>query len=274
MNIYTGAQQPRRPLSAVRSRAHPLSLHDHLISAGAAPLGSRWEPAGSLGQVVITPDGQPIRTIITGRRRQVTGSYSSRKAGRGFPFESMNEQALLMHSEVDTDVVTFAAQPCRFEFTVEGRSRVYIADCGRLLSDGTIEIVEVKNDRRHLQDRDYAAKLERVEAICEAVGWTFRTVFSHELFLPKVRHENVVEIQSQSTATFDVADEYVARVALARGGGRITLGELADALGGRQRGMAIAKAMMVHRIVAIDLERPLCRASAVTLVTSFVEGVQ
>lgn len=49
-------------------------------------------------------------------------------------------------SEIQTEVVDYRAQPFRFEFVLDGRKRVYIVDCVRLLRDGSIEIVEIKHD--------------------------------------------------------------------------------------------------------------------------------
>lgn len=224
---------------------------------GAEPLTDRNQPIGSLGQLVVTPNGSPIRSIITGRRRIVTGSYASRKARRAFPFEGMNERAFFMHSEVDTNVVDYRAQPFRFEFVLDGQKRVYIADCVRLLADGSIEVIEVKNDQRALRDLQYASKIERVWAICAALGWTFRVVLRQQLISPAVRYANIVEVQSRRHTRFDASHEYVARHALDRAGGQLALGEFADALGERQRGMAIAQAMMVGRLLDIDLTDPL-----------------
>ena len=67
--------------------------------------------------IVVTPNGAPIRTIVTGRRPIVTGTYASRKAGRPLPYESMLERAFFMHSEVDPDVVDYRAQPFRLDVT-------------------------------------------------------------------------------------------------------------------------------------------------------------
>lgn len=68
-------------------------------SAPADPLS--WEAVSAVARIVVTPDDGPIRTIVTGRRRIVTGFYVSSKAGRSQPFEGMNEHAFYMHCEVD-----------------------------------------------------------------------------------------------------------------------------------------------------------------------------
>lgn len=221
--------------------------------------------AAAMGRIVFTPDGRPIRTIITGRRHIVTGSYASRKAGRAMPFESMIEQQFFMHSEVDTGVADYRAQPFRFEFTLDGAKRTYIVDCVRLLSDGRIEVVEVKNDRRALRDEAYAQKLERVAEICSRLNWQFRVVYREELDEPPTRNANILEIQSRRHARFSDADVYVALDLIERLGGQAPLGLLAEKLGDRIRGAAAIQAMMVQRLVEIDLIAPLGADSAVCI---------
>lgn len=216
-------------------------------------------------RIVLPTSGGPIRTIVTGRRHIVTGSYASRKARRAMPFEGMNERLFFMHSEVDTSVVDYRAQPLRFEFAIDGVARTYIVDCVRLLSDGRIEIVEVKNDRRALRDDHYLEKLDRVAATCTALGWDFRVALREQLENPRVRLENIELIQSRRHTRFTSADVYVALDSIDQAGGRISMGTLAEELGDAHRGRAVLQAMMVHRLVEIDLSKPLGSQSSVSL---------
>jgi hypothetical protein len=178
----------------------------------------------------------------------------------------MNEQAFLMHCEVDTRVADYRAQPFRFEFVVDGAKRIYIADCARLVEDGRIEVVEVKNDRRALKDPDYALKLAHVREICAQLGWGFRVVMRDEIFTPAVVHANVVEIQSRRQVRFDASHCYLALNLIDRMDGQAPLGKLAETIGERRAGMAMVQAMMVARLVDIDLSRPLGGDSIVGLV--------
>lgn len=232
-----------------------------------------WDALSATATLVTTPDGSPIRTIVTGRRPITTGTYASRKAGRPLPYESMIECVFFMHSEVDTTVVDYRAQPFRLEFVIGGRKRAYIVDCLRLLADETIEIVEIKGDRRALRDPDYAVKLEAVRVICERLGWRFRVVFKSALLKPKHVYENVVEVQSWSFTAFGQADEFIVTDALRRRPS-MTLGSLGVALGNRLLGIAKLKAMMVKRIVKIDLSSPLSFESPVELVCDQLELTQ
>ncbi|WP_083673982.1 TnsA endonuclease N-terminal domain-containing protein [Brevundimonas sp. ZS04] len=248
-NIPIRAPAPGRLMHAVHSAlAQP--GHDEQIVAG---------------RIVLTPDGRPIRSIITGRRHQVTGSYASRKAGQGLVFESMNEHDFYQECEVDPRVIDYRAQPFRFEFVLEGQVRRYIPDCVRLLECGSVEVVEIKGCSRQLQEPDYAAKLERAKEVCGLLGWRFSVVLAEQIRSPAVRRRNVLLIQQDRLAAFDERHVYLARKAIDEAGGEALFGEAAAAIEGPPRGEAILRALMVVRVVEIELERPLCAESRVRL---------
>lgn len=250
----------------LRSTLNHLAV-DHALSAIPLVSLSQREATNALGRVVTTADGRPLRSVITGRRRIVTGSYASRKAMRPMPHESMNELAFFHQCEVETAVVDYRAQPCRFEFVLDGKLRTYIADSIRVLSDGTVEIVELKGDLRPLRDADYALKLEGVEQLCDALGWTFRVLTRTQLTTPRVRYENYRRVQMNRHASHTAAHCHVALDVIDEAGGEVELGALARALGDPRRGVAIAMAMMVGRIVDIDLSKPVSSTSLVRAVS-------
>jgi len=221
---------------------------------------------GTAARLVTTPDRRAIRSVLTGRRVMVTGSYASKKARRGLPYEGMNELALLQLSEVDIQVVDFRSQPFRFEFTLGGVQRAYIADCVRVLADGRVEVVEVKSDSRALKDADYADKLRVVERLCAALGWSFRVAFKRHLFEPATRRENILWVQSQRMTRFGTADVYVALEALVVSGGEAPLRAVAERLGDHRVGTAMLMAMMVARIVELDLDAPISDQTRVSQV--------
>jgi len=243
-----------------------------LLGQPTDPLSSR--AISAIARIVMTPDDRALRTAITGRRRITTGIYPSAKSARPFPFEGMNEQAFLMHCEVDTEVVDYRAQPFRFEFVLDGVKRIYIADCARLLDSGRIEVVEVKNDRRALKDPDYAQKLAYVREVCTELGWGFRVVMKDQIFSPPAVYANVVEIQSRRQVKFDAAQCYLTFDLIERMGGQTPLGKLAETIGERRVGRAVAMAMMVARQVKIDLSVPLCDDSVVSLVSPSAASVR
>lgn len=260
-----------RSLLAVRQ---PPTVEAAIRSAAvkdANPLS--WESLSASATLVTTPCGAPIRTIVTGRRVITTGVYASRKAGRPQPYESMNERAFFMHCEVDTEVLDYRAQPFRLEFVIAGRKRVYIVDCMRLMADGSTEVVEVKSDPRALRDPDYSEKLEVVRTICEQVGWRFRLVFKKGLTEPAAFHRNVMDVQSWRMTEYTSADVFRVVQALQQTGSA-ALGDLIRHFGGRALALAKLKAMMVGRIVRIDLTQQIGDASSVALVSGRRGGLR
>ncbi|MNS55785.1 hypothetical protein D3C72_886290 [compost metagenome] len=259
-----------RLAGATRAMTLDAALHN-AAQEGMAPLS--WENLSAAATLVVTPTGAPIRTIITGRRHVTTGVYVSRKAGRALPYESMNERTFFMHSEVDTEVVDYRAQPFRLEFILDGRKRTYTVDCVRLLADGLIELVEIKNDRRSLRDLDYASKLEAVQTICDRVGWGFRIVFKSSLFEPTHVYRNICDVQSwrlteyTKTDVFEVAEQI-------HGAGPMPLARISEHLGDLVVVAAKLKAMMVGRVVRLDLSRPLNSDTSVSLLSPQSESQQ
>ncbi|WP_157223660.1 TnsA endonuclease N-terminal domain-containing protein [Caulobacter sp. AP07] len=216
-----------------------------------------WAAISSFARLVTTPDGKPIRSIITGRRCIVTGSYASRKARRALVHESMNERALFVHSEVDTEIIDYQSQPLRLEFVLDGRRRTYIADCLRQKFDGSLELVEVKHDQRALRDPDYALKIQAVAKVCQALQWSFRVVHGAPLRAKSTFNTNVGIVQQYRFVKFGAREIHLAGEALAQAGGEIAFGRLAEILGERRIGRAQICAMMVGRIVRIDLQSAL-----------------
>ncbi|WP_313008951.1 TnsA endonuclease N-terminal domain-containing protein [Brevundimonas vesicularis] len=178
----------------------------------------------------------------------------------------MSERAFFMHCEVDTDVINYRAQPFRLEFVLDGRKRTYIADCVRVLASGGVELVEIKSDPSSVHDPDYREKLEAVRAICSQVGWRFRLIFNKALTEPAAFHRNVVEVQSRRMAEYSDTDVFRVVEALGRQPGA-TLGDVAQDLGSRDEGLAKLKAMMVGRIVRLDLTEEIGDATPVCLVS-------
>jgi len=270
------------PPFGVLERHDPTAL-DHTIRAYVHDDGDAlsWENLSATATLVMTKDGTPIRSIITGRRHITTGSYASRKAGRALPYESMAERKFFMQSEVDPDVVDYRAQPFRFEFVIDGQKRTYIVDCVRLMADDTIEVVEVKHDARSLRDPDYVAKLQAVRMICERVGWRFRIVLQKALRTSRA-FDDIVDIQSWRFSDFGQTDIFCVGTAIDQG--ITSLGDLAEALSCHvspddpQKVMAASiaklKAMVVKRIIRFDLSHPLSLRTKVALVADLPEGIQ
>lgn len=212
--------------------------------------------------LVFSQDGGPVRTIATGRRIIPTGVYPSRKAGRPLPWESQYEQKFFYFSEVDTDVVTYRAQMFRIDF--EEANRSYIVDCVRQLSTGQIEVIEVKKNKTLIGTIDYQQKLTAVRQVCRQLGWDFRLILGDRLQEPQWYYDAIFDIQSWRLTQYTSEDIY--RVAHSVGPkGWMPMGLLAHDLGGAQVGAAKLKAMMIQRVVRLDLSSPLSASTPVSL---------
>jgi len=223
-NMIAGSGEPRRSPYTPASRSGPsIALTRAIEAALSRPDRSEHAIAGRL---VLAKDGRPIRSILTGRRVLVTGSYASRKAGRSQVFESMTERQFFMHCEVLTKVVDYRAQPFRFEFNFGGKWRTYIADCVRLLDNGVVEVVELKSDLRDLQNRDYCGKIECVRQLCHLLGWRFRIIRKSHLEKRPTKTSNIELIQQDRLTAFD--EHHVYRVMDWLAEGPSTVGDLAS----------------------------------------------
>jgi hypothetical protein len=120
---------------------------------------------------------------------------------------------------------------------------------------------------QQLASPEYAEKLAAVRDVCESLGWRFRVLGRQQLFEPHIVYANIDLIQSRRMVQFDQVHAYQAMELLERGTGETTLGDLSDVLGGEPRGLAIAQAMMVRRLVAIDLNGLLTAESQVAAIT-------
>jgi len=238
-----------------------------LLMAGLsrAIASTDWVAISAATRIVLPIWDEPMREVITGRRVGPSGMYPSRKAGRPLAFESMNERAVFIHSEVDTEIANYLSQPCRFEFVLDGVKRSYVPDCARILADGTLEIVEVKGDRRDLSDPDYLRKLDHVSQACRKMGWSFRVVFGAPLRAKTVRNRTIQLIQHHRLTRYGAQDVFLIHSRLSEASNGLPLGDLARALGDEVVGRAMICAMMVGRELSIDLDAPLSPASCVRL---------
>lgn len=257
------------PISRFGPYPAGMSKHFKLFDVIQASLGELGSEEGGFRRaaaatLVITRDGSSLRSVLTGSRVITTGFLSSRKVGCALPFEGMNEAALLKYCEVDTRVVYYLSQPFRFEFVLDGKRRIYIADCVRVLDDGEVEVVEVKGERTRLDDPEYFEKLAQVAEHCANLGWRFKMVTRKKLLGRKIIFDSVDLIQARRQAVINVAPACRAIDYLEKAGGRSSLGRLAEFWGHWQVGFVALQGMMVRRWLAIDVTAPISRDSLVT----------
>lgn len=216
---------------------------------------------GPFGQVEVwrRQDDRNVR-IANGRRSRPVGRYASIKNGQAKAWESRPELLDIYHAEVDAEVVSYSTQPETLRWTSAGLRRQYTPDRVDNMSDGSRRFVEVKD--KYVQERDpqYAEKLNEAAAIYEHFGHTL-TIRDRGMILSEPLFSAVERVQAYRRAL--VTPAHVMVVGQVLGEGAMTLGDFIERLPPGSSG-ANVMAMMVRRIVSIDLNRGLTGDSKVT----------
>ena len=216
-----------------------------------------------LAAIIERDDGGPMRPIATGRRRRVVGSYYSFKCGHASPWESRNELHALYHAEVRFDVVKYRTQPHTLEMIYDGQKYMFTPDLELHLADGRVEIIEIKGEFDALADPDYSAKLEMAGEIYRSIGHSFRVMDRKELEA-QPRFKAIEEIQNYRRTAITPGDTMVLSKVF-KASDIVTIGDIKRAYGNAIVGMAKAYAMMVRRIIEIDITNGLGDQSTVRL---------
>lgn len=249
-----------------------------------------------MARIVTSNDGGPIRTVIDGRRRHATGTFSCVKAGfRALPVESLScEKTALQIAEVSSAVLEIMAQPHRLEMYLEGQSRPWIyfpdtllrveADLAQDLRDGIPFVqaatawrprkrlrgwqwvmLEVKSDTdRRSTDPAYLAKIRLAKRVYGRMGFQFHTIV--QSFDIGKLPEAVSDVAFDSLAEVCSRDISAVVRSLSQTGGYGTYGVLSDLLGSGHAGRARLHALHVRRIISIDLASPLVPSTRVRLI--------
>ena len=148
-------------------------------------------------------------------------------------------------------------------------------DKARLWWDGRREVIDVKRDARQFGTPEGMMQKLLGSAAAAALGWDFVTVTLASLG-GQVLNDNVDLVQSHRFTSVTPRQRIDAAAAVAKG--PLSLGTLIDLLDGdRRNGLAAACALMVHHVVAIDLDRPISPSSIVTAapaVTSLLPSIR
>lgn len=208
-------------------------------------------------------DGGPIRPILNGRRARTAWNYYSMKNGFSLPCESKNELHALYHAEVSHHVVRYRVQPHTARFVVGNGLREYTPDLEETHSDGRVTITEVKEVFKEEADPAYAEKLRVARRFYEDQGMNFRILERADIEAQPV-FDSVETIQAFRRTVITAADILQVRSVI---GARESapLSEVRDAFKTSALGFAKLAAMMVRRLICIDLERGLAADTPVRL---------
>lgn len=209
----------------------------------------------TIAEIVQRSDGGPMRPIGHGRQHKPVGIYYSVKSGRGLAWESRNELHDMWRAEVRADVVRSRVQPHTLSWTIDGQTLRYTPDREDILDGGRIQIIEVKNTYQAEKDPYYAAKLDFARSVYEGLGWAFHIHEKSEIEA-QPQFDAIRTIQGYRRTAITTADLSTIR-SLFSHSTHLKLKELQNSLPPEPRSFAAICAMVVHRILAIDLNRGL-----------------
>lgn len=223
----------------------------------------RVQLLGTVAEIIYRADGGPMRTIMRGRQHKAVGIYYSIKSGRSLAWESRNELHDFWRAEVRPDVIRSRAQPHTLQWVIDGQTRRYTPDREDILADGTIEITEIKNVFEAEKDPLSKDRLDFARTIYAGIGQSFRVVEKAEIEA-QPQFDAIRTIQGYRRTALTDANVFTVRK-LFEHRPEVTLAEVQSALSAGPHGLAIACAMMVHRILAIDLSTRLVPSAIVRI---------
>jgi hypothetical protein len=198
-----------------------------------------------------------MRINFNYRNYFTTAAGYGEKPRRAQYFEGPYELAMFRLLEMSTAVIDYQFQPLQIRWsTSDGRSVSYTTDAIYATEDGEILVEEVKATEAYFDRSDTRDLLELFEEQIARAGARFVRRTSRRIAEPTF-WRTVKDAFDDRRTTYCEADSGRAVEAIMREGGRAPLGAVLDAVGGSGR-EALAKlhAMMVRRVVAIDLASP------------------
>jgi hypothetical protein len=207
--------------------------------------------------IVRASDGDQLRGQITGTKMIRTVAYPSKKMHRARYAEAATEIERLAEEEVRVDVVKAIAQPLRIEAFIGGEWVMHIPDFSNLLASGDRVLIDAKRSWSDFRKPLGMKQTFLGQLAADALGYRYEKIVLKAVS-DRVRRDNIDEIQASRFV--HVPDQLVARAALIVSKGSISLGNLADLLH-PINGRSMVYALMVRRVVEIDLEARLTRRS-------------
>jgi hypothetical protein len=215
--------------------------------------------------------GAAISTIVERAHAKPAGMVVAVKTQQAKPWKEIDEQHFLWFSETDFSIHAIVVRPFRMEFHFAGGDVItYVPDMERRL-DGAIEIDEIEKTQAQLADDPYYAwKVSLAREACQARGWTFRIITADKCVLPGRLLDNIRQVRLDSRMRVTSEDHLRLGEAMEKVRGKLTYGEAVAALSGHddpwdRDGVAKLHALIVRRVVCVDLTRRLTQNSSVVL---------
>lgn len=207
--------------------------------------------------------GPSIRTLGTGSGATSIVKVPSYRFREAHGLEGRTEMLLDKHDEVVAYVADSRPQPFTIVADVDGVRRSATPDRARLLTNGTRQLVECKDSwSAFFHPKAYMQQLLTREG-AHALGWDYVQIVPSSLGSRQFQ-ANIDRIYA--CRGVHVPDRLAVLATQILGGGAMPLGEFTAKLHESEvNGFAITCAMMVRRIVEIELDKPLGHSSLVRI---------
>lgn len=219
----------------------------------------------TVGRVVWSATGGPLREIVTGTKTRATGFHQSVKTEIQQPYESKFEYDFIRLCEADYSVQFWISQPHRLEMFRDGKTIRYFPDFYVEKAFGRKEVVEVKRNKDREVRGETLEKLEMAENYYERLGWQFRILDARDLHV-EPRFSNSKEIQLNARTPFSDGELFLLLDMVSIQKNRaMPLGKVVELLGGRPFGWKKLCGMLVKRKFIIDLDHHITDETLVHL---------
>ena len=210
-------------------------------------------------EMFVATDGGPIRTVVGDGHRHLTGEESSQKTGLSNPYEGRTEHALIVESELCSNVLDYRTQAFRLRLLVGTAVREWICDHLRHVRENGVDIVEAiecKPDVSYL-DADERAVQTAVGKVIRGMGWRHRVIYLDQIVGGGERQINFGEIYAHQTT--HIPDDALATFERMCAATPVTtFRDLREALHpNRVKGTAFAHALICRGRVDLNLDRYL-----------------
>ncbi len=225
-------------------------VHPHAFPA--------WEaPERRDARIIASPGLGAVRINFRYASFQSMTAAHSEKAGRDQYFEGPHETFGFRLHEIDPTIVDLQYQPIRIEWrALGGRVRSMTLDFGVETQDGEVVFGEDKASADYFDDRELSERLDFAQAFLETRGASLQRRVAGDLPTRRLRRI-VKDVFDDRRTGFEPEQADMVRDLVAARGGVARLDDVLDAIGGhRRQALAIARAMMHRRHIAMPISAP------------------
>lgn len=205
--------------------------------------------------------GNSVRRVLPGSGATGVFSTPSFRFREGHVAEGRTEMLLEKHDEVVAEIVDSRPQPFTIVGTIDGKERRSTPDRARLMTNGTRQLCECKPDWTSFYKPDAIVQRLLTEAAAAALGWEYLPIVPASLG-SRTFQNNVDRIYGARGV--HVPGHIVVIAARVLASCPVPLGELTARLHASEvNGFSMACALMVRRVIEIDLDQPIGAGSMV-----------